>query len=331
MFTFTTTTNPRPYTPTDQAEDLFENYLTREKLKRITGADELENVEFLELKVDSRKTGLGEIGINLLGLQQLKLNNSYIPMVRELGTGYTNLTVLWMARCNLEDLDGIGSFTQLKELYLAYNRINEISDLGRLEFLQVLDLESLCGNLQNLTTEGNPIQFQDLSPHSPDFESSARTQILAILPDLKILDDIPVEANNCKKPNSAIHRPSTSYGRRSKTPINALKPEPARPTSSLGERNPMVDASSSLTQGVPLAGNPILMLRKKKSSHKPDVLVLDPIPVVLETPAPPTTKREGKTPRKIRVSEPDKLLQSLYLNDAKPVKMETNMAVVNQM
>lgn len=58
------------------------------------------------------------------------------------------------------------------------------------------------------------------------------------------------------------------------------------------------------------------MLRKKKSNHKPDILVL-------EDPIPPITKKEGKTPRKIRLSEPDKLIQ-LYLNE--PVKLEKNPA-----
>ncbi|KAJ3324496.1 hypothetical protein HDV06_006907 [Boothiomyces sp. JEL0866] len=301
MFTFAEITNPRPYTPKDHAEDLFENYLTREKLKQITGKDELDKVEYLELRVDSRKTGLGEI----------------------------------------EDLDGICSFINLKELYLAYNQISEISDLGRLEFLQVLDLESnnirklseleylvLCNNLQNLTTEGNPIEFPDLSPDSPDYEMYARQQILALLPDIKILDDIPVE------PKKRKQRPSTSYGRRAKSPINEIKPELIRPNSSLGERS-IIDASSALTMGQPLAGNPILMLRKKKSNPKPDILVLDSKPdiLVLDTPKPPITKKESKTPRKFRVSEPEKLLQALYLNEPaeKPVKIEKNIPLVNQM
>lgn len=60
---------------------------------------------------------------------------------RELGTGYKNLAHLWMARCSIKDLDGIGSICNLKELYLAYNEITDLSDLSALEQLEILDLE----------------------------------------------------------------------------------------------------------------------------------------------------------------------------------------------
>ena len=51
-----------------------------------------------------------------------------------------------MARCRLTDVDGIGSMTSLRELYLAHNEITDITDLGLLEHLEVLDLEGyvLC-------------------------------------------------------------------------------------------------------------------------------------------------------------------------------------------
>lgn len=58
-----------------------------------------------------------------------------------MGSGYNNLVYLWMARCHVKELDGIGSFSNLKELYLAYNEISDISDIGRLEYLEILDLE----------------------------------------------------------------------------------------------------------------------------------------------------------------------------------------------
>jgi Leucine-rich repeat (LRR) protein len=46
-----------------------------------------------------------------------------------------------MSRCSIRDLDGIASFSSLKELYLSYNEITDIEDLSRLDQLQVLDLE----------------------------------------------------------------------------------------------------------------------------------------------------------------------------------------------
>ena len=46
-----------------------------------------------------------------------------------------------MSRCGLEELDGISSMLKLRELYLAYNEITDISPLSMLDELQILDLE----------------------------------------------------------------------------------------------------------------------------------------------------------------------------------------------
>jgi Leucine-rich repeat (LRR) protein len=51
------------------------------------------------------------------------------------------LKVLWLARSGLSDLDGIPSLTNLQELYLAYNEIQDISPCSMLDSLKVLDLE----------------------------------------------------------------------------------------------------------------------------------------------------------------------------------------------
>ena len=43
----------------------------------------------------------------------------------------------------MTDLDGIPSLTNLQELYLAYNEIQDISPCSMLDNLKVLDLEGL--------------------------------------------------------------------------------------------------------------------------------------------------------------------------------------------
>ncbi len=60
---------------------------------------------------------------------------------RDLGTGLKNLTILWMARCHLSNLEGLGSLSALKELYVAFNHIQEIETIGLLENLEILDIE----------------------------------------------------------------------------------------------------------------------------------------------------------------------------------------------
>lgn len=113
-------------------------------------------------------------------------------LCRDLGTSLGRLQVLWLARCGLTDLDGIGSFLALKvglrcpgpgraprqagaevpvppqELYVSYNNVSDLSPLCLLEQLEVLDLEGndvedlgqvrylqLCPRLAVLTLEGN--------------------------------------------------------------------------------------------------------------------------------------------------------------------------------
>lgn len=117
------------------------NYLSRERLLELTGAIDLATILFLELQVDNRTTGVGGLGKIVPNIRQLKLNNSYLPLVRDIGTGYHNLKILWMARCELADLDGISNLRNLKELYLAYNSISDLSALGLMEYLEILDLE----------------------------------------------------------------------------------------------------------------------------------------------------------------------------------------------
>lgn len=59
-----------------------------------------------------------------------------------------------------------------QELYVAYNSLSDLSQVGMLENLELLDLEGndvddlvqvqylgLCGNLQKLSLEGNPVCF----------------------------------------------------------------------------------------------------------------------------------------------------------------------------
>jgi leucine-rich repeat-containing protein 56 len=108
-------------------------------------------------------------GERLPNLQHLKLNNSVLGSIRDLGTALRNLEVLWVARCGVSDLDGISALPSLSELYLAFNDIKDLSPLTMLEKLHTLDLESnaiddleqveylgLVPTIRSLTIEGNP-------------------------------------------------------------------------------------------------------------------------------------------------------------------------------
>ena len=110
----------------------------------------------------------GEI---LASLEYLKLNDSIIRSFWDIGTSFKNVRILHLARCELKELQGIQAFEQLEELYISYNDIDELFDVGFLEHLQVLDFEGnnvdsieqlyylkRCTNLQEVNFKSNPVQ-----------------------------------------------------------------------------------------------------------------------------------------------------------------------------
>ncbi|XP_053058681.1 leucine-rich repeat-containing protein 56 isoform X5 [Acinonyx jubatus] len=159
---------PKSKDPGSHGEQLVEEYLSPARLRALAQVDDLRLVGMLEMCVSTRESSLGNFGVHLPNLSQLKLNGSCLGSVRDLGTSLGRLRVLWLARCGLTDLDGIGCFPALKELYVSYNNISDLSPLCLLEQLEVLDLEGnsvevleqvrylqLCPRLATLTLEGN--------------------------------------------------------------------------------------------------------------------------------------------------------------------------------
>ncbi|ORY47035.1 outer arm dynein light chain 1 [Rhizoclosmatium globosum] len=273
--------NPQVNTANEELAELMEGFLSPAKLKQISGCEDLSHVTSLVLKVDTRLTSISSIGKSLSSLQQLKLNNSFIPSIRDLGSGYHNLTILWMARCSLDDVDSISSLTQLQELYLANNKIQDISSIGMLEFLEILDLEgncvddveqveqlALCGALVELTLQGNPIARggvvnDELSDTEEETIREYRSMVGEAIPTLRILDDEELARNGESEASPAAYtsklqqpkRPVTSFGRLSNIAFGAKEEEEE-------------DFSSSLTMGDgdTMAGNPVLFLRSRR--HK---------------------------------------------------------------
>ncbi|KAL4622685.1 leucine-rich repeat-containing protein 56 [Arapaima gigas] len=197
--------NPTPVAA-EELHLLVELHLSPEKLRVLTGNEDLKKVTTLELCTDTRESSLSNLGAYLPNLIQLKMNNSVITSVRDLGTSFSHLQVLWMARCGLADLDGILVFSSLKELYVAYNDISDLSHISMLEHLELLDLEGnsvddisqvqylgLCGSLRALILDGNPVCAQP-HPDTPKTENYCyRSAVRQFLPHLHYLDDIPAE------------------------------------------------------------------------------------------------------------------------------------------
>jgi hypothetical protein len=147
----------------------------------------------LEAIVDTREMTLSFLGDMFPNMKSLRLNNSIIPSVRDIGCTLVSLHFLSLARCNISSLDGIQTLSRnLEELYLAFNHLTDVCDLMGMEHLKIVDLEdnqlpdisaieilSLCPCLKALTLSGNP------GAEIPDY----RQRVRLLLPQLTYLDE----------------------------------------------------------------------------------------------------------------------------------------------
>lgn len=166
-------------------------------LREHTGIYDLQEVEFLDLKVDAVGAGqrvecLGEL---LPNLRQLRLSQSHICTVRDLGTSLQSLRVLWLCRCSLQDLGGICVLPVLEELYVSFNDITDLSPLELHDTLQVLDLEgNLVEDFAEVQSLGAVTTLRELNLNSNPVvrkEGVSREMILDAVPQLQVLDDLP--------------------------------------------------------------------------------------------------------------------------------------------
>jgi len=211
----------RPVVPLLKCEGLqdddslreVEDGVSEEFLQHFCSTDDLDTVERLEIQVDSVAQDLSCLGIHLPKLRQLKLNDSNILCLRDLGTSLSVLEVLWMRSCSLQDIQGVACMESLKELYLSFNHVVDISPLHLHESIEVLDLEgnavdnledvrclNTCESLREMTLSSNPVCKED----------NYREVVLQAIPNLEILDDIEVDPDAPLNLGDLSHLPASS-------------------------------------------------------------------------------------------------------------------------
>ncbi|XP_053514638.1 leucine-rich repeat-containing protein 56 [Artibeus jamaicensis] len=201
--------NPRPQSKDPDSGEGLGQRLVEEcpspaRLRALAQVDDLRLVSVLEMRVDTREHSLGNFGLHLPNLSQLKLNDSRLGSVRDLGTSLGHLQVLWLARCGLADLDGISCLPALQELYASYNDVSDLNPLCLLEQLEVLDLEGnsvedleqvrylrLCPRLATLTLEGNLVCLRPRPSDKVPRGYNYRAEVRKLVPQLQVLDDRP--------------------------------------------------------------------------------------------------------------------------------------------
>jgi Leucine-rich repeat (LRR) protein len=98
------------------------------------------------------------------------MNDSIIKCFRDIGTSFKFVRILHLARCELREVQGISALEQLEELYISYNDIDDLFDIGFLEHLTLLDIEGnniksldqlyylkRCQNLTDVNLKYNPV------------------------------------------------------------------------------------------------------------------------------------------------------------------------------
>jgi hypothetical protein len=200
-----------------------------EDLFSYEGSVDPSTLNTFEAKVDTREMTLSLLGDMFPNLKKLRLNNSIIPSVRDIGSTLVSLRFLSLARCTISSLDGVSTISRnLEELYLAFNHITDVCDLMGMEKLRVVDLEgnqlpdisaieilSLCPGLKALTLTGNP------AADIPDY----RDRVKGLLPQLAYLDEkrlvpkrkMPPPIPETSEPIVTIERPGIA--------MEAAKPE----------------------------------------------------------------------------------------------------------
>lgn len=215
----------------DSDINVFGETLTDDLLRLWTNSEDIKLIVSAELRVDAVKvTNFDSLSNRMPCLNSLKLNNSNIPQIRMLGTGFMNLKRLWIGSSHVQNLRGIASCAPiLEELYASFNSIYEITpllDLG--DTLEVVDLEgnaiqkidsllnslSFLKKVKYLTLDGNPVAMSSnccsLNTTGCEAESSGtrsivgfRERVLSVMPNLQYLDDIGVAVNTAATNSSS--------------------------------------------------------------------------------------------------------------------------------
>ncbi|KAK5618970.1 hypothetical protein CRENBAI_006051 [Crenichthys baileyi] len=245
---------PKPHKDPDEA---VEPYLSPERLELLCGTHDLSCVNYLEVCVDTQENTLGDFGAYLPKLEQLKMNNSLITSLRDLGTTLSHLQVLWMSRCCLQDLNGISTLCSLKvEEYNYRAAVREL--VPQLRYLDDMKVEE--DRLTCCSITGEDWDILRISIQESNSSETAEKMAGHLHPYTLTTG-----------PSGA--RPISSAGTRSilATRHRVLSPPGSRPASSDSNLAAVEAETSALTHGagqILFCGNPVQAVRARREKLK---------------------------------------------------------------
>ncbi|XP_043218593.1 leucine-rich repeat-containing protein 56-like isoform X2 [Amphibalanus amphitrite] len=195
------------------------------------------------------------------------------------------LRVLWLVGCALETLDGVCALPRLQELYVARNRLTDVSICSCLDQLQVLDVEDnqvsdltscmflrACSELRSLNLLGNPVcaeseQLQQLGEWLPQLQTlngqltAAGERLLRRLQrspqqQLPPVVDTGLRRGSASPPAPAV--PSLGARRRQSTDTQSTSSSLSRPSTGSGASLLSSSLSRQSSPSLPSSGGPSL-------------------------------------------------------------------------
>lgn len=107
--------------------------------RNASDSENLESMEFIQIRVSSEVFGLHQMHIFLPNLMALDLHSSSLKSLRHLGSNL-KLKYLNVSRCGLKTFDGISGFECVEHLVADDNEITDTMQLSVLNDLQTLSI-----------------------------------------------------------------------------------------------------------------------------------------------------------------------------------------------
>ena len=217
---------------------------------------DLKNMQKLTIRINGSYGLLNQFGQRLTNLKFLKLNDSFIQSIEDLGSNFKNLKILQINNCKLKDLSGIICFEQLEILEAKNNEISDLIELEMSSSIKKLNLEnnliendeniyflSSLENLEYVNLLGNPIKnyenkLKELLPNLKEIdiqkdicdEIDIYNNIISTEPetDIKKEDNkIDINRKEATKDNNTINTINTTESTKLSTSIDLRKSENA--------------------------------------------------------------------------------------------------------
>jgi Leucine-rich repeat len=161
---------------------------------------------------------------HLASLNHLYLYNNRIARISHIAH-LTGLQVLWLADNRITALEGLESLASLRELNIASNPLARVgAALARLPCLQVLNLSATAvASFREASALASAAALRELHFDDPNWGSAPlsrlanyQTVMLAQLPQLEVLDYLPVTDAHRELAQAAAVKKGIFYGMRAK-------------------------------------------------------------------------------------------------------------------